>query len=164
MGEANAASGVDPSSGAFTANYTSPKVLKRLQAYVGKLQKPVASRKRVVGAIVAINGRVEAVDVFQSTPLFRKLWPKLLQSYALDAAAVARQPDADTVCTRQDATDFLRSVLEANVEKQDAGPGGLMVTKRDSPRAVSFSAAPDVPAAMGGMGMGTFLHSSGFAK
>jgi hypothetical protein len=80
-----------------------------------------------VPEIVAINGQVEAVDVFQSTPLFRKLWPQLLQSYALDAATVARKPD---VGSRQDATDFLQSVLKANVEKQDAGHGGLMVTKR----------------------------------
>ena len=36
--------------------------------------------------IVAVNGRFEQIDVFESTPLFNKLWPKLLKSYALDAA------------------------------------------------------------------------------
>jgi hypothetical protein len=36
--------------------------------------------------VVAVNGKVESLDVFQSTPQFRNLWPKLLKSYALDAA------------------------------------------------------------------------------
>ncbi len=82
VGKTNAASGVAPQSGAFTANYTSSKVLKKLEDYVKDLDRPVADSKQVVGAIVAINGKVEAVDVFQSTPLFQKLWPKILRSHA----------------------------------------------------------------------------------
>ena len=76
VGEANASSGARSRSDAFTANYTNPRVLKQLQAYVNALQEPVANHEQVVGAIVAIKGEAEAVDVFQSTPLFQKLWPK----------------------------------------------------------------------------------------
>jgi hypothetical protein len=165
VGEANANSGAQSQSDAFTANYTSPQVLKQLQAYVKALERPVGNHRQVVGAIAAINGKVEAVDVFQSTPLFQKIWPKLLKSHALDAFDVARKPDAKRTCTLSDAKQFLRTAMQATVEKKSNGQGGLVVTKRDSEKVMSFSAG------MGGMGMGGMgggfgesVHSSGFTK
>ena len=163
VGQANAASGIQTASDAFTANYTDPKVLKKLQAYVDKLQRPVAEHKQVVGAIVAINGKAEAVDVFQSTPLFEKLWPKLLKSHALDAFAVAEKPEAKKVCTPADARDFLLAAMQANVEKNSKGQGGLVVTKRDSEKVTSFSAGFGGMGGMGG-GFGDSVHSSGYKK
>ena len=70
--EANAASGVRPSTGAFTANYTDPKILKKIQSYAKEIEQPVAEHRQVVGAIVAVNNKIEVVDVFGSTPLFRR--------------------------------------------------------------------------------------------
>jgi hypothetical protein len=39
----------------------------------------------VAGAVVVINGKIADVDVFSSPRLFAALWPKLLDSYAMDA-------------------------------------------------------------------------------
>jgi len=167
VGQANADSGVTPASGAFTANYVSPGVLQQIRAYIAQLQQPVADQPQVVGAIVAINGKVEAVDVFQSTPLFRKLWPTILKSHALDAANAASQPDAEKLCSVGDATDFFQTAMQADVKKNAAGQGGLVVTKRDSKDVVSSAAFDkDAPAAgMGGMGgFGGAVHASGFSK
>ena len=47
-----------------------------------------------VGVIVAVSGEMHSLDVFESTPLFQKLWPKLLKSYALDAANNASDDSA----------------------------------------------------------------------
>jgi hypothetical protein len=160
VGEANASSGARSASDAFTANYTNPEVLKQLQAYVEALQRPVAGHRQVVGAIVAINGKAEAVDVFQATPLFQKVWPKLLKSHALDAFAVAREPDAEKTCTLSDAREFLRTAMQAAVEKKSEGKGGLVVTKRDSEKVMSFSAG----GMGGGMGFEDSVHSSGYKK
>jgi hypothetical protein len=51
-----------------------------------------------VGVVVAINGELVWSDVFPSTELFRKYWPKLLRSYVLEAdghpKAYKRAPSA----------------------------------------------------------------------
>ena len=167
VGVANAATGVQAGTGAFTANYTSPDVLRQIEPYLKELEKPVAERRQVVGAIVAVNGEVEGVDVFASTPLFRKVWPKLLKSHALDAAAVAKDKKAAKTSTLKDAEQFFRTAMQADVKQNKAGQGGLVVTKRESKEVVSYSASDAQPAAKGMGGMGGFgggVHSSGYKK
>ncbi len=89
VGKVNHRVGTSSASGPFTFNYSDPKVLKKLQPYLKGLTEPVAGQDRVLGAVVAVNGKIESLDVFESTPLFRKLWPKLLKSHALDALSVS---------------------------------------------------------------------------
>ena len=171
VGAANTAADIEVQSGAFTANYATAEVVDQLKPYMEKLQGPVAGQKQVVGAIVAVNGKVESVDIFGSTPLFKKLWPKLLKSHVLDAANAADAPQSNQVCTLEDAQKFLGSAMQADVEDETEAEGGLVVTKRDSQGVVSFSASV-APAdasdeAVGAMGMGGFggsVHSSAFAK
>ena len=164
-----AAAEVEAPSGTFTANYASAEVVNQLKPYIEKLQAPVAEQKQVVGAIVAINGKVESVDVLGSTPLFRKLWPKLLKSHALDAANAADAPDAKKVCTLRDARQFLSTAMQADVQEKTPAEGGLVVTKREAHGVVSFSAVEPAccepeASGMGGMGFGGSVHSSAFAK
>jgi len=147
------------STGSFTANYVDQGVLKQLEPYIDKLRQPISKRRRIVGVIVAINGKVESIDVFESTPLFRKLWPKLLKSYALDAAAVADDAEAKRLCPVADAKSFLKESLQANVEERTKTTGGLVVTKRTSDNTVSFSFG----GGSGGFG-GSGVHASAFAK
>lgn len=169
VGTANAASGAETVTGAFTANYTSPEVTKQIDAYVKGLEKSVASRSQVVGAMVAVNGKIESVDVFGSTPLFQKVWPKLLRSHALDAAMAAgatkpaKQPEAATLA---EAEKFFRAAIEGEVKQKDQGKGGLVVMKRESGGVVSFSASERSAAAPQAAGMGGFggVHSSGYSK
>lgn len=166
-----AAAEVEAPSGTFTANYATAEVVNQLKPYIEKLCEPVAEQKQVVGAIVAVNGKVESVDIFGSTPLFRKLWPKLLKSHALDAANAADAPEAEKVCTLRDARQFLSTAMQADVQESEL-EGGLVVTKRDSQGVASFSAsvatgsddARAEAAGMGGMGFGGSVHSSAFAK
>jgi hypothetical protein len=166
VAQANLASGVQAESGAFTANYVDADVLERLQPYIDALTRPVAGQARIVGVIVAINGKAESVDVFESTPLFAKLWPKLLRSYSLDALHVADAEEARQACSVADATAFLKDVLQAGVEKTDETEGGLVVTRRSSDSVMSFSAGDASPAAggFGGGGFGGGVHTAGFSK
>jgi hypothetical protein len=163
VSETNAASGISSRSSAFTANYTSREMTEKLQAYIKELQTPVGDRKQIVGVILAINGKAEAVDIFQSTPLFKKLWPKLLKSYTLDAIAQAQDKSADKTCTDKDAKEFLLATMQGDTEKQKTSQGGLVVTKRDSPSVISFSvSAPEESRGMGGSA--GEVHKSGFSK
>jgi len=180
VGAANARSGVRAQTGAFTANYASRNLVKQLGAYLEELERPVSESRQIVGVVVAINGKVESMDVFQSTPLFLKLWPKLLKSYALDAATSADAANANKLCKWKDADSFLQDAMEAQVSSKTEGER-VAVTRRQSRRVVSFSAELAAPAnarfrarsakgsasAMGGMGMGGMgsdVHSSAFSR
>jgi hypothetical protein len=78
VGQVNEKSKARTGSSDFTANYVDRNVVQQLQGYLDQVQSPVAQRRQVVGVVVAVNGKAEAADVFGSTPLFLKLWPKLL--------------------------------------------------------------------------------------
>ena len=160
-------------SGAFTANYTNPEFLNQLWSYTKALARPVSGRDNVVGAIVAFDGKPQTVDIFHSTPLFRKLWPKLLQSHVLDALSTARRGKArppTAPCTLTAARQFLHSVVQANVGRTETSQTGLAVTRRETQQVISFSAGLASPAEARGMGMGGMggfgggVHASGYAK
>jgi hypothetical protein len=156
---------VESETGAFTANYVDKDVQGQLQPYLAALVEPVARQERIVGVIVAIDGKVESVDVFESTPLFQKLWPRLLKSYALDALSSATQDSdqpAAAACTVAQARAFLETVLAGEVEGTKEHDGGLLVTRRNTSQAMSFSLGGG---AMGGGGFGGQpIHAAGFAK
>jgi hypothetical protein len=164
VGQSNEASGARSRTGAFTANYTDPKILKLIEGYVKELEQPVAKQHRVIGAMVAVDGKMETVDVFASTPLFQKMWPKLLRGHALDAVVAASRKSAKKMPkppTLKDAGEFMKAAMEAGVQKKTAGKG-LVVTKRDSDRISSYQADEDSAKASAGFGGG--VHSSGYSK
>ena len=170
VAEENAQSSVNAgmanASGTFIANYTDAESVERLVPYIENVQKPIAEHEQVVGVIVAVGGKVESMDVFESTPLFKKLWPKLLKSYALDAAnAPGDEQEKAKPATRDDAEAFLAKVISAEV-KESSTEGNVAMTTRSTDEVVSFSAA-DADGDESPMGMGGFggaVHSSGFAK
>jgi len=57
----------------------------KVGAYVAKLEKGLEGRSGVLGAVFAINGRIESAEVYGSAALFRKMWPKLLRAAAITA-------------------------------------------------------------------------------
>ncbi len=114
---------------AFSANYASPAVQEALKPYVADLQNAVANTEQVVGVVVAIDGHVVASDVFESTPLFRKLWPKLLKSYALDAHTGRTVVDGSANLNVVDAESFLETAFVG--EGRDTGRGrGITLHER----------------------------------
>lgn len=182
----NSLADVQPRSGAFTANYAEADAVQRLQPYMAGLAQPIESTQHVVGVIVAIHGKVESLDVFESTPLFRKLWPKLLKSYALDAANAAGQADyrPPQSCSRADAIAFFNKASQSKEQKHES-LRGITVASSDTDDLVLFTAheaaqttQPSVTQvipvidgssqpSMGGMGMGGMMgavHTSGYAK
>ncbi len=59
----------------------------KVNAYVAKLEKCIAGKRDVVGFVVTINGKLEGAEIYGSSALFRKMWPKLLRAAAVDAFA-----------------------------------------------------------------------------
>jgi hypothetical protein len=166
VAQQNAASKVEIASNAFTANYADPAAAVRLKPYRDRLQAPIAKTENVVGVIVAINGEVDSLDIFESTPLFTKLWPKLLASYALDAATRDDAEDADPPCPRREARAFLVDATSAKVEETET-QDGIALVRRASDRVVSFAAgeSSSFDSSAGGLGGGGFggVHAAAFA-
>jgi hypothetical protein len=50
--------------------------------------------QNAVGVVVAINGEIEWADIFASTELLQKYWPKLVRSYAAETIGVTRAKGA----------------------------------------------------------------------
>jgi hypothetical protein len=163
----NAKSSVKSRSGAFTGNYAEKAAVDRLDPYIGKLQAPVIEQKDVVGVIVAINNKMDSAEILESTPLFKKLWPKLLKSYALDAANASTSKQQKKNCTRKQALVFLAKLQSATTEAGETD-GDLQVRRHIGKRLSTLTAfdakhTPQGGAGMGG-GFGGGIHSSGFAK
>ncbi len=83
----------------FAMNVDDPLVQARVKAYVDALVGAPAGRDDVVGMAFAINGRINSADVYASPGLFRKMWPKLLRTCALEAIIKRSGPHSTTAAT-----------------------------------------------------------------
>jgi hypothetical protein len=75
--------------------------------------------KNAVGVVVAVNGEVVWADLFASTQLLQKYWPKLVRSYATEAV-VTRAKGGEA--SLKDAQRFLDN-LQGRHETADTEPG-----------------------------------------
>jgi hypothetical protein len=75
--------------------------------------------KNAVGVVVAVNGEVVWADIFASTQLLQKYWPKLVRSYATEA--VITRAKGGEVSIKQ-AQKFLDD-LQGRHETADTEPG-----------------------------------------
>jgi hypothetical protein len=75
--------------------------------------------RNAVGVVVAVNGRIIWADIFASTDLLEKYWPKLVRSYASEAV-VTRAKDVEVSVGR--AQGFLED-MEGRRETIESEPG-----------------------------------------
>ena len=69
-----------------------------------------------VGAVFTINGQIRGVELFDFSTTFRKLMPKLLRSYALDAI------DEQSGCTNSKLPDVMRFLSAVAAAKGSEHP------------------------------------------
>jgi hypothetical protein len=75
--------------------------------------------RRAVGVVVAVNGHIIWADIFASTDLLEKYWPKLVRSYASEAV-VARAKGGEASMAQAEA--FLGN-MEGRRETIESEPG-----------------------------------------
>lgn len=88
---------------------------KKVHDALAKL--PAADRARMVGYVIALNGKVATVDMFESPALFKKLEPKLLRSYMTEAVDVAAAKNI-VAPTATDVKEFIADAEKATEEQQ----------------------------------------------
>lgn len=69
------------------------------------------------GAVFAINTEIIGLDLFDHASTFRKLLPKLVRSYALDALARREGPGESEPLGEKTVRRFVESLLEAKAER-----------------------------------------------
>ena len=110
---------------------------KRVQAsadsYVKALGGIVNGKPDVIGYVFAINGKINSADVYASSSLFRKLWPKLLQASAIEALADLRRGEKFEAPPADAVKGFLDDSPKGADEKQkDVSPRVQMVTREST--------------------------------
>jgi hypothetical protein len=75
--------------------------------------------RKAVGVVVAVNGRIIWADVFASTDLLERYWPKLVRSYASEAV-VTRAKAGEASLAQAEA--FLQE-MEGRRETIESEPG-----------------------------------------
>ena len=86
---------------------------KKVDDAIAKL--PAADRAKMIGYVVALNGKVATVDMFQSPTLFKKLEPKLLKSYVTEAVDIVAAKDVKPP-TQKQVYDFIDDAEKAAEE------------------------------------------------
>lgn len=86
---------------------TDAQVQKETQTYIRTIQSRLLRDPKVCGMIVAVNGKIEWLDVFSDPSLFRKLAPSLLHSAAVQALAKRSQSKTFRTPSLAEAKTFL---------------------------------------------------------
>jgi hypothetical protein len=112
-----------------TTSYARVMDNKEVQKKVDAISEPVQRNyesvirqlrdKNAVGVVVAVNGEIVWADIFASTQLLQKYWPKLARSYATEAV-VTRAKGGEA--SSKDAVKFLDD-LEGRHEMAETEPG-----------------------------------------
>jgi hypothetical protein len=114
---------------ASTTSYAKVNQNDAVQAKVDSVARPIEQEyestikqlrdRKAVGVVVAVNGEIVWADLFASTSLLERYWPKLVRSYASEAV-VTRAKGAQV--TEASAQAFLQD-LHGRHESSDSEPG-----------------------------------------
>jgi hypothetical protein len=97
--------------------------------------------RKAVGVVVAVNGRIIWADVFASTELLEKYWPKLVRSYASEAV-VSRAKGGEASAAQAEA--FLGD-MEGRRETIEVEPGIYRHTEANGDGFKAFSLTSLLP-------------------
>ncbi len=114
------------------------KVQASAESYVKALGNIVNGKPDVIGYVFAINGKINSADVYASSSLFKKLWPKLLQASAIEATAELRRGEKFTAPPADAVKGFLDDSPKGTDEKQKDVSSRVQMVTRESKENVFF--------------------------
>jgi hypothetical protein len=103
-------------------------VQRTTQSYIEGLSGILDGKTDVIGYVFAINGKVNSADVYASSALFKKLWPKLLKASAIEAVAELRHGEKFDAPKPADVRGLLDD-SKAEEKQKDVSSRVQMVTK-----------------------------------
>jgi hypothetical protein len=112
-------------------------VVAATNAYEQSLSRIVEGRSDVVGFAYAVNGKLSSADVYASSDLFRRMWPKLLKASAVEALAERPKMKASTPPS---VSSVRTAMSDADLGKVSTTEvvAGTTVVKKDSDKLLVF--------------------------
>jgi len=107
------------------------EVQKTAENYIDALSGIVNGKTDVIGYVFAINGKINSADIYASSVLFKKLWPKLLKASAIEAIAELRRGEKFSAPPADAVRGFLDDSKGTEKEK-DVSPRVQTVTRESS--------------------------------
>lgn len=95
-----------------------PAVKKISDDFANALSSVLQNHSDAVGVVIAINGTIEEVNVYPNHQLLSKQYPRLIQSYALDATLRKNDAANAKVCMAGDVAEFLVAGKEKSVRDE----------------------------------------------
>jgi len=145
--------------GSYAKTFDDERVRKAIADQAAPVEQSYSSSihqlrdQHAVGVVVAVGGRIIWADLFASTALLEKYWPKLVRSYAAETITTQRTAKSVTVADAQqfvDRTEGNRQVIESE-------PGIYRQSETIAPNFKFFELATLLP------GTGFDLHISKIA-
>jgi hypothetical protein len=117
---------------AGTTSYARVMADENVQERVDRVAAPITQdyeavlrhlkQKKAVGVVVAVNGEVMWADIFGSTELLEKYWPKLVRSYAAEAVTSGATKVSQSTVSAKSAQQFIDALGgEKEVVETEAG-------------------------------------------
>ena len=106
------------------------KVRETADAYIKALNQIPDGKNDVIGYVFAINGKVNSADVYGSSALFKKLWPKLLKANAVEAIAGLRKEEFKPA-SAEAVSAFLVDAERGRASEKDVTRRVKLVTRED---------------------------------
>jgi hypothetical protein len=113
------------------------KVQQSAESYTNPLSRIVDGKNDVIGYVFAINGKLNSADIYASSTLFRKLWPKLLKASAIEAIAELRAGQKFESVTEESVRTFLSESEKGTASEKEVTARIKLVT-RESDKNVFF--------------------------
>jgi len=127
--------------------------------YLAALQGLGERDADVVGYAFAVNGKLSTADIYPSTGLFRKMWPKLIKSATAEAIAAQSATDPEPTPSTDAVGSFLKAA-ERGAKTDEEVTHGVKLESRDSSKVFYFETKPASPSAPAA----AFIHRNYLAK
>jgi hypothetical protein len=119
------------SNSSLNETFDSPEVTKLSSSFAKALADVLHDRTDAVGVAVVVNGTIEEVNVYPNHALLCKLYPRLLQSYALQATLEKEKAkDAPAVSVEEVAKFMAEGKAKAQREEKINRDNRLVVIDR----------------------------------
>jgi hypothetical protein len=107
------------------------KVQETTGEYIKALNGIIQGKSDVIGYVFAINGQVNSADVYGSSTLFKKLWPKLLKANAVEAIAELQPDEKYEPASSEHAKIFLAESEDGKIEEKEITRRVKLVTREN---------------------------------
>jgi hypothetical protein len=111
------------------------EVQQSADSYVKALSGIVDNKPDVIGYVFAINGKINSADVYASSQLFKKLWPKLLKASAIEAVAELHRGEKFEAPRADAVQGFLEDSPKGTEKQKDVSSRVQMVTRESDEKA-----------------------------